>query len=129
VYVAAVEPVGGYTTEQVTITIPEVGAVPAHDTIVTVVSPNPAFVVTYPNGDAAVDQVISFSLNLPGVIEQTKDTVVAGGLASPGRWIVASPCDIGAEFCRPVQRVIATPVAGDAGFIDVDTSAPVPPAP
>jgi len=127
VYVIAVEPVDGYAVEQVTITIPEIGGVPAHDTVVTVVTPDPVFSVVYPGLDEspAVGQVITFSLNLPGLLAQGKDTVDAGGLVSPGRWIVGDPCppETG-DFCRPVHRVIAAPTAGNTGFIDVDTTLP-----
>jgi hypothetical protein len=129
VYVNPVVPEDGYSTEQVTITIPAVGEIPAHDTVVTAVTPNPEFEVTYPDGDPAVDQVITFNLNLPGLIEQSKDTVPASGLVTPGRWIVAEPCPPSEDFCRPTQRIIATPVAGNAGVIDVsvDTATVVPP--
>ena len=125
VYVTAVEPQGGYSVEQVTITIPAIGPVLARDTVVTVVTPDPVFEVRYPEGDAAVDQVISFSLNLPGLLAQSTATVPASGLVTPGRWIVGNPCpsETGG-FCRSVQRVIAAPAAGNTGYIDVDTTLP-----
>jgi len=128
VYVNPVEPVGGYTVAQRTINL---GGV---DTTVTVASPDPVFEVVYPEGNAAVGQVITFNVNLPGFVQQTRDTVVdAAGLVSPGYWVVARPCppNVLETFCRGVQRVIATPVAGNTGFIDVvvDTLPPPPPPP
>ena len=131
VYVNPIVPDSGYATKDTTITIPAVGEVPAHDTVVTIVTPNPVFEVTNPDGSAAVDQVITFNLALPGLIEQGKDTVLADGLATPGRWIVARPCTAPEEsgFCRTPQRLISTPVAGDTGFIDVSTAPPLEPEP
>lgn len=127
VYVTPVVPVDGYTVEQTTITIPEVGGIPAHDTLVTVVVPDPEFEVRYPDGSVATDQVVTFTVNLPGLLEQAKDTVGASGLVTPGRWIVGNPCPPEeGDFCRPTQRVIAAPVTGNTGFIDVDTTIPVP---
>jgi hypothetical protein len=132
VYVNPVEPVDGYSTEEVTITIPAVGEVPAHDTVVTVVTPDPLFNVTFPSGDAAVGQVVTFNLTLPGLIAQSKDTVDADGQVSPGQWILANVCPnpmptVPPEepiFCRPVQSVVATPVAGNPGVVNVNASFP-----
>jgi hypothetical protein len=127
VYVTPVEPVDGYTVEQRVINI---GGI---DTTVTVASPDPVFTVVYPGLDAspAVGQVVTFNVNLPGFVFQTKDTVDAAGLASPGYWVVARPCPpnlVDETFCRGVQRVIATPVSGNTGFIDVtvDTTTVIP---
>ena len=129
--VTAVEPADGYTIGTATITIPEVGDVPAHDTVVNVVTPNPAFEVKLPNGDAAVGQVVNFNLSLPGFIAQSRDTVDAAGLVSPGQWIVAGVCPNPLPeppetpvFCRPTQSVIAVPVAGNPAAITVDAEFP-----
>ena len=55
------------------------------------------------------------------------------GLVSPGYWVVGTVCitapERGCRFCRPTQRVIATPVAGNTGIIDVSTEPPPPPEP
>jgi hypothetical protein len=75
-----------------------------------VVAPQVFFEVVYPDGSPAVGQVITFNLNLGGLLFQQRDTVDAAGLVSPGAWIFGD---------RPVQRLIATPVAGNTGFIDV----------
>lgn len=118
VYVNAITPDSGYGVKDTTITIPELAGVPAHDTVVTIASPNPEFEVVTPEGDAATGQVITFNLNLPGLLQQTKDTVPESGLVSPGYWVLGD---------RAVQRVIASPVSGSTGFIDVDTTPPAPP--
>jgi hypothetical protein len=101
------------------------------DTLVYVVTPDPVFEVKYPDGTAAVGQVITFNLSLPGLIEATKDTVDAAGLVSPGRWLVAQVCPNPLPeppeepvFCRPTQTVIATPVAGNAAVATVNTQFP-----
>jgi len=96
------------------------------DFVVAVVTPDPQFLVQFPDGDVAEGQEIAFSLNLPGALESTRVTVPASGLVSPGRWIVDNPCPPvgGATSCRGVQRVIARPTAGNPGFIDVDTTFP-----
>jgi hypothetical protein len=100
------------------------------DTIVTIVTPNPRFTTEFPNGDIPEGQIITFSVNLPGFLQQTKDTVDATGIVSPGYWVVARPCpQLNPEdpFCRPVQRVIAFPVAGDPASIDVNAEFAPPP--
>ena len=129
VYVNPITPEGGYTLKDTTINVAGL------DTIVTIVTPNPQFEVVYPEGDVAVGQVITFNVNLPGFVQQTKDTVDAAGLVNPGFWVVGRPCltpypSLGEQpFCRPLQRVIATPVAGGTGFIDVITAPPPVPEP
>jgi hypothetical protein len=127
VYVNEVPPADGYTIEEATIPLPGGGG----DTTVFLVSPDPVFEVVYPDGSAAVGQVITFNLSLPGLIEQSRDTVDAAGLVSPGRWVVADVCPNPLPeppedpvFCRPSQSVIATPVAGNAGVATVDASFP-----
>ncbi len=95
-----------------------VNPAPTTGTAGRVVAPAAVFKVTYPDGTPAVGQVIAFSLNLGGHLHQTKDTVDAGGFASPGRWI------LGARAAT--QRLIASPVAGNAGFIDVVAEAGTP---
>ena len=82
------------------------------------VTPAAVFKVTYPDGSPAVGQVVTFSLNLGGHIAQLKDTVDAGGFVSPGKWT------LGARTAT--QRLIASPVAGNAGFIDVVAEAGPP---
>lgn len=128
VYVNEVVPEVDYTVEQVNITLP--GGV---DTTVYAVTPDPVFEVVLPNGDPAVGQVVNFNVNLPGFVAQRADTVDAFGLVSPGRWVLADVCPNPLpdppEFCRPTQRVIATPVAGRPGFVDVDASFPPTVAP
>jgi hypothetical protein len=96
------------------------------DFVVAVVTPDPAFFVEFPDGEPAVGQEISFSLNLPGALENTRVTVPGTGVVSPGRWIVDNPCPPvgGQTSCRAVQRVIATPTSGVTGFVDVDTTFP-----
>jgi hypothetical protein len=126
VYVNVVEPDGGYATEQRSVTLLGV------DTVVTVADPDPVFEVLYPDGTPAVGQVVTFNVNLPGFVQQSKDTVDAEGLVSPGYWVMARPCPpltAPETFCRGVQRIIATPVSGNTGFIDVavDTTTIVPP--
>lgn len=122
-------PEGGYTLKDTTVNILGV------DTIVTIVTPNPQFEVVLPEGDAAVGQIVTFNVNLPGFVQQSKDTVDAAGLVSPGYWVVAKPCltpypSLGeVPFCRPLQRVIASPVAGNTGFLDVITAPPPVPEP
>ncbi len=111
VYVTPVIPVGGYTTEEVTLNIAGV------DTTVTVVSPEPIFEVVFPDGTPAAGQAINFSLNLPGLLETNRGTVDASGFVSPGYWVLGD---------RPVQRVIAAPASGDPGYIDVDQTPPEP---
>ena len=95
-----------------------VNPAPTTGTAGRVVAPAAVFKVTYPDGTPAVGQVIAFSLNLGGHLHQTKDTVDAGGFASPGKWI------LGARAAT--QRLIASPVAGNAGFIDVVAEAGTP---
>ena len=112
VNVSPIEVDGGYGDNDTADTINGV------DTIVTVVTPDPVFEVLSPEGDPAVGQIINFNVNLPGLLQQTRDTVDAAGFVSPGYWIVGG---------RPVQRVIATPAAGNTGFIDVSTVPPAPP--
>jgi len=109
-----------YTIEQ------QVVNINGTDFVVAVVSPDPAFFVELQDGEPAVGQEVAFSLNLPGALESTRVTVPGTGVVSPGRWIVDNPCPPvgGATFCRAVQRVIATPTAGNLGFIDVDTTFP-----
>jgi hypothetical protein len=102
------------------------------DTTVTIVTPDPVFEAVFPDGQPAVGQTITFNVNLPGFIEQTTDVVDAAGFATPGRWVVAEVCpnpDAPPPFCRVTQRVIATPVAGNTGFIDVEPVFPPPPPP
>ena len=96
------------------------------DFVVAVVTPDPAFFVEFPDGEPAVGQEVSFSLNLPGALENTRVTVPGTGVVSPGRWIVDNPCPPvgGQTSCRAVQRVIATPTSGVIGFVDVDTTFP-----
>jgi hypothetical protein len=107
--VTPVEPVGGYTQEQRTMNI---GGV---DTTVTVVSPDPVFSVVYPDATPGAGQIVTFDLNLPGIIGQERDTVDAAGLVSPGSWILGPRCG--------TQRLVAAPASGNTGFIDV---APTP---
>ena len=109
-----------YTIEQ------QVVNINGTDFVVAVVSPDPAFFVELQDGEPAVGQEVAFSLNLPGALESTRVTVPGTGVVSPGRWIVDNPCPPvgGATSCRGVQRVIATPTAGNPGFIDVDTTFP-----
>ena len=123
VYVNAIIPEGGYGLGEETITIEGV------DTTVTVVVPDPEFEVVYPDGSAAVGQTIQFSLNLPGLLESTTGVVGADGRVTPGRWIVSLPCTAETDYCRPVQRVIASPASGNIGTIDVSTEPPPPPEP
>lgn len=127
VYVNPIEPDGGYTTEQRSINIAGV------DTTVTVASPNPVFEVVFPDGEAAVGQIINFNVNLPGLVQQTRDTVDVDGFVSPGYWVLAGPCPPGGvpdqTFCRPTQRVIATPAAGNTGFIDISSDTTTAPPP
>lgn len=111
VYVTPVIPDGGYTTEEVSLNI---GGV---DTLVTVVSPNPVFEVVYPDGTPGTGQTINFNINLPGLLQDTKGTVGSDGLVSPGYWVIGE---------RPVQRIIASPASGEAGYIDIDQTPPEP---
>jgi len=127
VYVSEVAPADGYTIEQTTIKLPD----GITDTTVFVVSPDPVFEVKYPDGAAGEGQVVTFNLNLPGLLAQTKDTADASGLVSPGQWVVASVCPNPAPeppaepvFCRPTQSVIATPIAGNAAVATVDAVFP-----
>jgi hypothetical protein len=120
VYVTPIEPEGGYGIKDTVINILGV------DTTVTIVTPNVEFEVLYPDGSVGVDQVITFNVNLPGLVQATKDTVPASGIVTPGYWIVARPCNV-PDFCRSPQRVIATPVSGNTGYIDVSTVPPAPP--
>ena len=125
VTVTPIIPEGGYTFKDTTVTDGE-------NTIdVTIVTPNPEFDVRFPDGSAAEGQVITFNLNLPGLLQQTRDTVGTEGLVSPGFWVVGTPCITApeGESCRPSQRLIATPVAGNTGYIDVSTEPPPPPEP
>ena len=126
VYVSEVAPAEGYVITEATITLPS-----GTDTTVFVVSPDPVFEVKYPDGTAGAGQVITFNLNLPGLIAQTKDTADAAGLVSPGQWVVAQVCPNPAPeppaepvFCRPTQSVIAQPVAGNAAVVTVDAVFP-----
>ena len=124
VYVNPVTLDEGYAMKDTTVTV---GA----DVVdVTIVSPNPVFSVENPDGSVPEGQVISFNVNLPGFLQQSKDTVGADGLVSPGFWVVGTPCTASeGDFCRGTQRVIATPVAGTTAFIDVSTEPPPPPEP
>lgn len=127
VYVTAIEPVGGYSILPRTITIAGV------DTVVNAVSPDPTFEVVLPDGSVPVDQVVSFNANLPGFVQQTKDTVPSSGIVTPGYWIVAATCPDSVNpnptFCRPEERLIATPVAGNSGYLDVINVVTPPPPP
>jgi len=84
---------------------------PTTGKVLTAVAPAAVFKVTYPDGSVATGQVVNFSLNLGGVIAQQSGTVDAAGLVSPGQWT------LGARAAT--QRLIATPVSGNAAFIDV----------
>ena len=122
--VVEVAPEAGYTVEQVSITLPS-----GTDTTVYAVTPDPVFEVTFPDGSAAVGQIINFNVNLPGFVAQSRDTVDAEGLVSPGRWVVATFCPNPLPvdppvFCRPTQRVIAAPASGRTGTVDVHTQFP-----
>ena len=121
VYVNEVVPEGGYIIEERTVNANGV------DTTVLAVSPTPVFEVLYPDGTPAVGQVVTFNLNLPGIITHTKDTVDAGGLVDPGTWYVTKTCPSQVEddpFCRPVQTLIATPTSGNAGAVSVEATFP-----
>lgn len=127
VYVTEVAPVDGYTIAQTTIKLPD----GITDTTVFVVSPDPVFEVKYPDGAAGEGQVVTFNLNLPGLLAQTKDTADAAGLVSPGQWVVAQVCPNPAPeppaepvFCRPSQSVIAAPVSGTPAVVTVDAVFP-----
>jgi hypothetical protein len=127
VYVTAIEPADGYSIQPRTITIAGV------DTVVNAVSPDPTFQVLLPDGSTPEGQVVTFNVNLPGFVEQTKDTVPASGIVTPGYWVVGNTCpdslNPNPAFCRPVERVIATPVAGSTGFLDVVNVVTPPPPP
>ena len=127
VYVSEVAPADGYVISEATIKLPD----GVTDTTVFVVTPDPVFEVTYPDGSAGAGQVITFNLNLPGLLAQTKDTADAAGLVSPGQWVVAQVCPNPAPeppaepvFCRPTQSVIAAPVAGNFAVVTVDAVYP-----
>lgn len=117
VYVNPIIPDGGYIVEQRILNIN------GEDALVNVVTPDPTFEVVYPEGNAAEGQVITFNVNLPGVVQSTKDTVPASGIVTPGYWITGNICpdslNPNPDFCRPVERVIATPAVGNTGYIDV----------
>lgn len=125
VYVSAVEPAEPYTVVDQAITLPD-GSVE----ILPTVQPELVFQVLNPDGTIPVGQTITFTVNLPGFVENQTAVVDANGFVSPGYWVVGSPCEtpypsVGeVPFCRPLQRVIAAPVAGDAAYIDVQTAPP-----
>lgn len=123
VYVNPIIPDEGYGLKDTTISFGALG-----DSVVTIVTPAVEFEVVYPDGTPATGQTVTFNPNLPGFVQQAKDTVDAAGLVSPGFWVLGNPCaSAEGPFCRPTQRVIATPLVGNTGYIDVSTVPPAPP--
>ena len=117
VTVTAVEPEGGYSVVERSVIIDGI------PTLANAVTPDPTFEVLLPDGTVPEGQVINFNVNLPGFVQQSRDTVPASGIVTPGYWVVGNICpdslNPNPTFCRPVERVIATPASGRTGYLDV----------
>lgn len=79
-----------------------------------VLSPNPQFRVLGPDGSGAANVAVTFSLNQGGLLQSTSATSDANGFVSPGEWRLGTKAG--------VQRLVASPPIGAAGFIDVTTT-------